>query len=123
MPRENREAPGDRARLGHMLSAAREGISFVQGKARADLDTNAMLRRALVNAIQEIGEAAVRTGSVARGRVAGVDWVQVVKMRNILVHVYWGLDLDIVWQTATEDLAPLIAALDSALASWPDPDR
>ena len=41
-------------------------------------------------------------------------------MRNILVHVYWGVNLDRVWGTATEDMEPLIAALESALATWPE---
>ena len=53
--------PDDRARFEHMLDAARDGASFVRGRARSDLDTDRMLRRALVNAIQEIGEAAART--------------------------------------------------------------
>ena len=112
--------PGDRDRLGHMLAAARDGVSFVAGRRRGDLDTDAMLRRALVNAIQDIGEAAVRTTPAGRARLAGIDWSPVIRMRNILVHVYWGVDHNHLWQTATEDLAPLAKALESALAAWPE---
>lgn len=117
MPRE--AEVGDRVRLEHMLSAASQACAFIAGRTRSDLDSDAMLRRALINAIQEIGEAAVRTSPHARQRVAEVPWPEVIRMRNILVHVYWGVDLDRVWKTATDDLPPLIAALEAALRGWP----
>jgi uncharacterized protein with HEPN domain len=102
-----------------MLQAALDGVAFIQGCSRSDLDTDAKLRRALVNAIQEIGEAAVRLSDTGRARLPGIPWPEVVRMRNILVHVYWGMDLDQIWQTARDDLEPLIRAIESALATWP----
>lgn len=104
-----------------MLDAARQATGFAAGRCRGDLDTDHMLRRAMVNAIQEIEEAASCTGEAGRLRVAGVPWADVIRMRHILVHVYWGVDLDRVWKTAAQDLPPLIAALDVALAAWPLP--
>lgn len=86
-------------------------MRFASGRARADLDTDDMLRRAMINAIQEIGEAAARLSPAGRERAPGVPWDLIVKMRNVLVHVYWGVDLDRVWQTAQIDLPPLIQAL------------
>lgn len=103
-----------------MLDGARDAAIFIAGRTRVDLDSDAMFRRALVNAIQNIGEAAVRTSDPARARLPGVNWSEVIRMRNILVHVYWGVDLDIVWQTASEDLPPLVIALESALSAWPE---
>jgi uncharacterized protein with HEPN domain len=111
----------DRLRLRHMLSAARQGMAFVQGRTRNDLDMDDMLRRAVVSAIQEIGEAAVRISPGGRARVSGVPWADVIRMRNILVHVYWGVDLDRVWKTAIEDLPVLATALEAALDEWPEP--
>lgn len=95
-------------------------MRYVAGRSREDLSTDDMLRRALINAIQEIGEAAARLTEAGRGRVANVPWDQVVKMRNVLVHVYWGVDLDRVWKTALGDLPPLANALDEALSRWPE---
>ena len=40
-------------------------------------------------------------------------------MRNIVVHVYWGIDLRELVKTARDDLPPLIASLEAALAAWP----
>lgn len=50
----------DRARLLHMLEAARIGCEFVRGRARQDLDSDRMLRFALLHAIEIFGEAAAR---------------------------------------------------------------
>ena len=112
--------PGDRARLAHMLEAARDATQFISGRIRSELQTDRMLCRAVVHALQEIGEAAARTSETGRARVPGVPWGQIIEMRNIIVHIYWGVDLKVVWDTATKNLAPLIAALESALAAWPE---
>lgn len=42
-------------------------------------------------------------------------------MRHVLVHVYWGVDLDRAWATATADAPVLIAALEQACINWPLP--
>lgn len=81
-----------------------------------------MLRRALVNALQDIGEAAARVSDEGRARVPTLPWGQIVAARHILVHVYWGIDTDQVWNMAIEDLPVLIAALEAAFAAWP-PDH
>ena len=50
----------DEVRLQHMLDAAREARSFVQGQSRKDLDLSRMLVLALVKDIEIVGEAATR---------------------------------------------------------------
>lgn len=116
---EQRRAIDDRIRIQHMLDAARQAVSFITGRTRSDLDSDAMLTRALMNATQEIGEAAARTTDEGRGRAPGLPWGQIVAMRHVLVHVYWGVDKDRLWRTATEDLPTLIEHLESATATWP----
>lgn len=88
MPRD-RERPliDDRVRIEHMLEAARDVASFVAGRARADLESDAMLQRAITNAVQQIGEAAANIGDASRARVPGLPWGQIVAMRHVLVHV------------------------------------
>ncbi len=112
MPRSHRsDTPDDQARLEHILLAAQQAVQFAADRNRADLNTDDMLRRALINAIQEIGEAASRLSDAGKQRVSGVPWNLIVKMRNVLVHVYWGVDLDRLWQTIQVDLPPLIEAI------------
>lgn len=122
MPRDPAQGgPSDRERLQHMLDAALDVRSYVNGRRREDLDSDSMLRRALVNALQVIGESAARVTDTGRSRVASLPWGQIVATRHILVHVYWGIDADQVWNMAIRDVPVLIAALESAFASWPFP--
>jgi uncharacterized protein with HEPN domain len=119
MPRNRPGAPEDRIRIQHIMDAAREAIGFAEGKSRKNLDSDPMLARALMHAILEIGEAAARTSEAGRSRAPNVPWVQIVGMRNVLVHVYWGVDFDRLWKTVTEELPPLLAMLEAATKEWP----
>lgn len=120
MPRDPAKGgPNDRERLQHMLDAALDVRTFVAGRQRDELDTNAMLQRALVNALQVIGESAARTTDEGRARIPSLPWGQIVATRNILVHVYWGIDSDQLWRMAVEDVPVLITALEEAFVSWP----
>lgn len=124
MPRDPAKGgPNDRERLQHMLDAATDVRSYVAARRREDLDTDSMLCRALVNALQVIGEAAARVSEEGRARVPSLPWGQIVAARHILVHVYWGIDADQVWNMAVQDVPAMIAALESAFASWPLPGK
>lgn len=101
----------DLVRLHHMLDAAREALSFCEGKKRADLDRDKMLARALVKAIEIVGEAASKVTPAARAEMPGVPSADIVTMRHRLIHTYFDIDLDIVWNTAAEDLPPLVDTL------------
>jgi uncharacterized protein with HEPN domain len=123
MPRDPTKSPlDDRIRAQHMLEAARDVVQLATGRVRDDLHTDMILRRAMVNAIQEIGEAAGRISLQGQARLAGVEWVQMVGMRHRLVHGYDVINLDIVWGVATDEVGPLIEVLEAAFASWPLPE-
>ncbi len=103
-----------------MLDAAADAQSYIKGRRREDLDSDSMLRRAMVNALQVIGEAAARVTDDGRARVPRLPWGQIVAARHILVHVYWGIDTDQVWNMAVQDIPTLVAELEMAIAAWTD---
>jgi uncharacterized protein with HEPN domain len=107
----------DRIRLQHMLDAAREAGGFSEGQTRASLDSNRMLALSLVRDIEIIGEAASRISEEYQSAHPEVPWRNLVAMRNRLIHAYFDIDLDRVWDTVTEDVPPLIATLEALLAS------
>ncbi len=107
--------PEDRVRLEHMIEAARSAQNFMHGRARADLDSDLMLLFAVVRAIEIVGEAASRISEDGRAAMPGVPWPAVIGMRNRLVHAYFDINREIVWKTVTEELPPLLAALEGAL--------
>lgn len=123
MPRDPASGgPNDRERLQHMMDAARDVLSFCAGRARADLETDRMLLRALLHALQVIGEAAARVSDEGRARAPDLPWGKIVATRHILVHVYWGVDHEQIWKMATESVPELVAALDDSFRTWPPPD-
>jgi len=63
--------------------------------------------KAVIRSLEVIGEAAGKIPNDIRGRFAGIAWEEIIGMRNKLVHEYFGVDLEIVWQTIEEDLASL----------------
>ncbi|MCE2457261.1 MAG: DUF86 domain-containing protein [Dehalococcoidia bacterium] len=98
----------DSVRLRHMLDAAHSALSFAQGRTRDDLDQDEMLVFALTKAVEIVGEAANQVSSATRDELSTIPWPDVVGMRNRLVHVYFDIDLDVLWQTVAEDLPMLI---------------
>ena len=122
MPRDPKERPlDDRIRAQHMLEAARDAAGMAAGRTRRDLERDMMLRRALVNAVQEVGEAAAKISPAGRARLAALPWGQIVGMRNRLVHGYDRINLDMLWAVAAEELPGLIQGLEAGLAGWPLP--
>lgn len=71
-----------------------------------------MLALSLVRCIEIIGEAASRVSGETRMLVPQIPWPDLVGMRNRLVHAYFDIDLDRVWDTVLDDLPPLIAQLE-----------
>ena len=98
----------DSIRLRHMADAARSALRFIQGRQRADLDSDEMLCFALVRAIEIVGEAAARVSVDARNETPDVPWAAVIGMRNRLVHAYFDINRDILWVTAHDALPDLL---------------
>lgn len=104
-------SPDDLIRLRHMAEAARLAIGFAHARERADLDRDAMLRLAVLHAVQIVGEAAARLSEAGRAAVPGIEWPAVVGMRNRLVHAYFDINTDILWDTLQFGLPDLLARL------------
>lgn len=106
----------DVVRLRHMLDYAREIVQFTENKTRADLDTDLVLERAIRYSIGIIGEAASHLSADLRAGYPDVPWADIVGMRNFLFHVYFRVESDILWRTATESIPALITWVEQILA-------
>lgn len=107
----------DLIRVRHMLDAACEAMSFVRNRTRTDLDNDRMLTLSIVKSVELIGEAASRVSKESRDSYPKIPWADIIAMRNRLIHVYFDIDLDRVWDTITDDLPPLITALEEMVDS------
>jgi uncharacterized protein with HEPN domain len=106
----------DRIRMQHMLDAAKEAVAFAQGHVRADLDNDRLLALGLLKCIEVVGEAAARVKRKTRTAYPQIPWADLIGLRNRLVHVYFAIDLDRVWDTVTTDFPPLISGLGKILS-------
>jgi uncharacterized protein with HEPN domain len=107
--------PNDAVRLQHMLEAAQKAQKLTQGKSRAVLDQDDTLVLAITRLLEIIGEAANGVSESLRNTSPQIAWKQIIGARHHLIHGYFDVDLDIVWQIVTKDLPPLITEIDKIL--------
>ncbi|MEN3010482.1 MAG: DUF86 domain-containing protein [Candidatus Bipolaricaulaceae bacterium] len=106
--------------LEDMLNAAREVCEFTKNM---DFDTFQRDRRtvnAVIRSLEAMGEAAKRIPEDWRRRYSEIPWKPMAAMRDKLIHEYHGVDLAMVWKTATEDIPPLVPLLERVLQDWPE---
>lgn len=101
----------DDVRIRHMIEAGERAVGFVADRSRDDLDTDEMLRFALVKLIEIVGEAAKQVSDETCRRYPAVAWAEAARMRDRLVHHYFDINLDILWSTVSEDLPNLLDTL------------
>ncbi len=106
----------DEVCLRHMLDAAHEAVSFVDDRVRSDLENDRQLALALIKDIEIVGEAAHHISEETRLQAREIPWQEIIAMRNRLVHAYFDVNLDVVWQTVKQDLPMLIENLEKILS-------
>ena len=65
----------------------------------------------MIRALEIIGEAAAQVPAEVRGRYPAVPWREMVGMRNVVIHNYFGVDENVIWRTIHDDLPPLKKAV------------
>jgi len=93
----------------------------VVARGRDAFDADWTLRAALVRQFEIIGEAAAALPRELLERYPETPWAKVRGMRNELAHRYFSNDPDTVWQSAVEDLPPLLNQTERILADLEDP--
>jgi len=106
-----------RVTLLEMLDAARKARSIFESHRREELDSDWESAFALRLALQILGEAASRLPASLQPAEPHIAWAEIIGLRNIRVHGYDTVDLDILWRVAEKDLPPLISQLDALLST------
>lgn len=100
----------------HMMDYSRNAVDIAQDHSRTDLDTNMILRLALIKAVETIGEAASRVPQDLRSRYPDIPWRETRDLRNRLVHEYDRIDLDTLWNVIQNHIPPLIEQLEDLIS-------
>ena len=106
MPRD------DSAYLLDMLLAARDALSFTEGMSYSGFVFDRRTQLSVLKSVEIVGEAAAHVSEDTRRAHPDIPWAEIVGMRNRLVHVYFDIDLQLVWATVRDDLPALITLLE-----------
>ena len=98
----------DRAFVNDILRAAGSIKSYVHGMHRHAFDQDPKTRDAVIRQIGIIGEAANKLSTNFRQAHPKIPWTAIIGMRNAVLHKYWDVRLDIVWDAAKRH-APKLA--------------
>jgi uncharacterized protein with HEPN domain len=87
--------------LTDMVEAADAIARFVADIDRETFLNDELRQSAVMQKIGVVGEAAGKVSLELREQYPDIEWPNIVGMRNILVHSYFSIKQDIIWQTAT----------------------
>lgn len=95
---------GDEQRLRHILSAIEEIKSYTYGVQKDEFLQNSMMRFASVKQLEIIGEACNHLSEELKQKSPNVQWNEIIGMRHVFVHEYFGIDNYLLWEIITTDL-------------------
>ncbi len=101
--------------LKHILDAINLIEDYLKDKEFQEFRNNHMLQDAVIREIEIIGEAAKNLSVDFKNKYSDIPWRQIAGMRDKLIHGYFGVDLDAVWDTATIDVPSLKERLEEIL--------
>ena len=94
-----------------------EKIEEVKKRGKAAFDEDSMIQVWMVHHLMIIGEAVRAVDPAIRAKHTDVPWRDIVGMRNVLIHDYFSINKNIVWETVSEKLEPFKAKIQEMLAT------
>lgn len=99
--------PSAREYLSHIHDEIRYIHTAIQGLDKEGFLHDETLKRALVRSIEIIGEAVKQLPESFRQQEPGIEWRAIAGMRDRLIHSYFGVDYEIVWDVVVNKI-PLL---------------
>lgn len=97
----------DRVYLQHVVEAIGRIQDYLTEVSKEQFLQTSLLQDAVIRRLEIIGEASRNLSEEFRNRYPQVPWAHIVGLRNRIVHEYFGVDLEIVWEIVQYDL-PLL---------------
>ena len=97
----------DRLLLAHILDSISAIKRYTHGVDKTHFLRDDKTQSAVIRQLEVIGEATSHLSTQLKTQHSRVDWVAISGMRNKLIHEYFGVDLDLVWQVVKKDITIL----------------
>jgi uncharacterized protein with HEPN domain len=107
--------PRDPESLIDITTAIRRILRYTDGVSRSELDANDEKLSAILYQITIIGEATKRLSQQCRQQYPEIPWREMAGMRDVIVHEYDQLDLDVVWDVVENKLSKLLTLIEPLL--------
>lgn len=105
--------------LGDMRKFCDRILFYSDGLPREEFEKHDLAYDAIVRNIGLLGQAARHIPPEVCARSTDIEWPKIIALRNILIHGYFGIDDDILWDIVKNRIAPLRRALDTLSADKP----
>lgn len=97
----------DKLYLDHIVGAIKKIEKYTAGVTFEEFEKSTLLQDAVVRELEIIGVAAKHISETTKKKHENVPWREILGMRNKLIHEYFGVDVEVVWETITKDLETL----------------
>lgn len=105
----------DRDLLGDLLEAIRRAKTYLESLSYEQFLADTRTQDAVIRTLEIVGEATKRLSPVLRDRHPKIPWKNMAGVRDKLIHDYFGVNLDIVWQIVRDELPQLAIQVESVL--------
>src|SRR5437879_723945 len=106
--------------LQDVLEACANVAEFVGSMKREEFQADKKTQHAVVRNLEVIGEAIKNVSSEVRDRHPNIAWQRIAGLRDILIHHYFGIDVEIVWDIVQNKLPELHTQIGAMLKSDAD---
>jgi uncharacterized protein with HEPN domain len=110
---------GERAFIHDMLARIDLVQSFT-AEGREAFMLSRITQEAVIRSLEVIGEASRNVSAELREAYPDVPWRQIAAFRNFVVHVYWDVRMERIWEIVERDLPALKSQVQALLAALPD---
>ena len=94
----------DKAYLKHILDAISDTEDFIRGIEIQEFFENKEKQYAVLRALEIVGEATKNLSKELKARHREVPWKEISGIKDKLIHQYFGVNLQLIWETITNDL-------------------
>lgn len=98
-----------------ILNEAKDAEEFVEGMSFEEFKNDKKTKKAVIRSLEIIGEAMNYIPREYQQQHKYISWWAWIKFRNVLIHVYHAIDLDLVWDVLQNEVPPLKKQMDRLL--------
>jgi uncharacterized protein with HEPN domain len=97
----------DKIFIQHILENIEDINLFTKSVSKEELENNKEKLKAVVRSIEIIGEASKNISEDFKKKTAEIPWKKIIGTRDIFIHHYFGIDIDVLWDIIKRDLPGL----------------